>query len=148
MNFYDCKNHLGTSKDTNYPYLADVSVFQARKGSTKMFWKNSHSEIEFESGEFLTKKYREMNSFFKLPNKVGPRGVTKSKLDEFLEKIGPIIPKERMEFWLNLPTNPESKDLTISYDHFERTGKRSLELVSIEESGEKRKSLRRREHED
>ena len=72
--FYDCKNHLGTSKDTNYPYLADVSVFQARKGSTKMFWKNSHSEIKFESGEFLTKKYREstLNSFFELPKKLDP----------------------------------------------------------------------------
>ena len=129
--FFDFRNHLGTAKDTNYPYVSDVSVFQVRKGSTMMYWKNSHADIEYKCGEFATKKFREnvTNSSYNISKKIGPRGVNKSKVDDIIKKIGPIIPKERMTFWLQLPTNLESQDLTVNYDHLERTGKRRSDVL-------------------
>ena len=56
--FYDFKHHLSQGKDRSYPYCSDVRVFQVQKGSTKMYWKSKHDAINFESGEFLTKKFR------------------------------------------------------------------------------------------
>ena len=43
--FFDFKNNLGTGNDTNYPYISDISVFQVRKGSTKIYWMKNHSEV-------------------------------------------------------------------------------------------------------
>ena len=53
--FIDYKEQLSTAKDTNYPYLRNIFVVEFRKGSTKMFWKETHATSEFKSGEFIQK---------------------------------------------------------------------------------------------
>ena len=123
--FFNFRNHLSTGKDTNYPYLADVSEFQVRKGSTKMYRKNSHSDTEYKSGEFVTKKFiaKVSSDWYEL-QKEGPRGFITFKVEEIIEKIGAVIPKKRMKFWLQLPKNGLLKDLTSNYDHLEKHGKK------------------------
>ena len=64
----------------------------------------------------------------KIPKKDGPPGVTKSKIDEIKSKIGPMIPKEKMQFWHDIPTNENSKDLTINYDHLQKQAGKADEL--------------------
>ena len=141
--FFDFRNHLGTAKDTNYPYVSDVSVFLP---GTKRIYNDVLEEQpcrhEYKCGEFATKKFREnvTNSSYNISKKIGPRGVNKSKVDDIIKKIGPIIPKERMTFWLQLPTNLESQDLTVNYDHLERTGKRRSDVLDT--SGARNDSLR------
>ena len=116
--FLDFENHLSSAKDTHYPYIKDISVVQFRAGSTKLFWKESFNDEDYQSGEFMMKKHRSTTST-NLPVrcKTGPRGVTSSKLNDIISKIGPIIPVSKRRFWENLPTNDNSKDLTINYDH-------------------------------
>ena len=42
-------------KDTNYPYLHDIAVINFKRGETKLYLKERHSDKVFNSGEFLTK---------------------------------------------------------------------------------------------
>ena len=67
-----------------------------KEGSPKLYWKSDHDNKEYERGEFLTRKFRAvvLGNEQKTPKKDGPRGVTKSKIDEITSKIGPMIPKE------------------------------------------------------
>ena len=55
--FFDFRNNLSSGKDTFYLYLKDVSVAQFRKGYTKIYWKESHLDTDFEQGEFIMKKH-------------------------------------------------------------------------------------------
>ena len=116
VDFLDFENHLSQGKDTNYPLLKDIRIVQFREGFTKMWWKESHTE--FQSGEFIQKKHRTINTV-NLPvrGKTEPRGVTSSKLQDILTKIGPVIPVSKRRFWDNMPTNDNSRDLTINLDH-------------------------------
>ena len=40
-----------------------------------------------------------------------PRRINTEKLKGIVEKIGPLIPKNRMEFWLNCSENYDAADL-------------------------------------
>ena len=91
-----------------------------------MYWKEEHGGAELKSGEFLKKKFREFaKNSCEILNKPGPRGVTTSKVEEIISNIGPLIPKVHIKFWKDLPRNESSKDLTINYDHLERTEKKT-----------------------
>ena len=96
--FYDYKNNHGTGKDTNYPLLKDVSEVKLKRSPTKMYWETDHSEEVFQSGEFLTKKFRTVVLGDGLiPKKNGPRYVTEGKFEEIKPKIGPLIPKKKWD---------------------------------------------------
>ena len=118
--FYDFKNHLSRppGQDVNYPLLKDVAVAQFRYGSTKLYWKERHEGGEFKNGDFIRKKYRQSaKDDVGVEKKGGPRGVTTSKLQDILLKLGPVIGSDKIKFWKNLPTNDNSNDLTENYDH-------------------------------
>ena len=131
---YDYKNNHGTGKDTNYPLLKDVNEVILKRGSTKKYWETDHSEEVFQSGEFLTKKFRAVVLGDGLiPKKNGPRYVTESMFEEIKSMIGSLIPKQKMGFWNQIPTNKEAKDLSINYDHLERqSGKKKDDLNMID----------------
>ena len=89
-----------------------------------MYWKEEHEKEELVCGEFLKKKFRKSISIsHELPVKSGPRGVTTSKITNIISSIGPLMPRERMKFWEELPCNKSSNDLTINYEHLNRTEK-------------------------
>ena len=76
------------------------------------------------------KKFRAKVKCFKdIPKKPGPRGVTTSKVEEIVVKIGPLITKEQMKFWHQLIRNENSKDLTVNYEHLKRTGRKNNDSV-------------------
>ena len=54
-----------------------------------------------------------------VPQKDGPRGVTKSKKHDILKKFGQIMPKNRMPFWENLDESENSNDLTVNHEHLQ-----------------------------
>ena len=121
-NFFDFPKKLAAKTEKNaayitYPHLSDVAVVQFRKGSTKMFWKNRHTDTAFPESEFMPKKYREgILKGMAYPLKVGPRGVNAEKKRDILEKIGPCMPESRLKFWRELEESESAKDLTLNYD--------------------------------
>ena len=54
--FLDYKNEKGNGKDSKCPYIADISVIQFHKGSTKLIWKSSFYNNDFQWTEFLKLK--------------------------------------------------------------------------------------------
>ena len=57
--FFDFKSYQSKARDTNYPNLSIILEIQFRKGETKMFWKTSFEESDYQSGEFLQNKFRD-----------------------------------------------------------------------------------------
>ena len=111
--FYDFKNHLNQGKDTSYPYCSDVRDFQVQKGSTKMQWKSKHDAINFQSGEFVTKKFRaKVKSFEDIPKKPGPRGVTKVKSFEDIPKKPGPRGVTKVKSFEDIPKKPGPRGVT------------------------------------
>ena len=56
-------------KVTNYPYLHDIAVIHFKRGETKLYLKERHSDKDFKSGEFFTRnleiKVIDINQFTK-----------------------------------------------------------------------------------
>ena len=128
--FLDFKNHLSQGKDSFHPYLKDVSIVQFRKGCTKMYWKEEHGDTAFRSEEFIQKKHRSLNStFLPVQGKSAPGAVTTSKLQDILKRIGPVIPVTKRRFLDNMPTNDDSPDLTVNYDHLASQEKDNSKVV-------------------
>ena len=115
--FLDLKNKKGVGKDTRYPLLCTISVVQFRRKSTKLYW-NSFTGTVFKSGQFLQKKFREQckKQCF-LPEKGAARGVNLKKKDDILKKLIDLMPRNRRRFWVNLPSNEASADLSINLEH-------------------------------
>ena len=91
------EKELSKGKDTKYPYLSDVGEVCFREGSTKMFWKEKLTDIDYKQGEFLQKKCRKFIAAKKgVPSHDGPRGLNTQKKNDILLKLGPIIPEDKL----------------------------------------------------
>ena len=56
VDFYDWENRLSQGKlALSKPLLCNVQVFMFKKSETKMFWKESYLQEEFQSCIFLNK---------------------------------------------------------------------------------------------
>ena len=115
--FFDLKKHQSSGKDTNYPKMREIVEVKFCRGSTKMYWKTGFND-EYQSGEFLQKKFREqIKRNTAVAKKGGPRGVLTAKKESIVKNIVPLMPAESQKFWIELPENECSRDLTESYDH-------------------------------
>ena len=95
--------------------MRDIVEVCFREGSTKMFWKESFLETDFKQGEFVQKKFRKFIVSKKpIPHHDGPRGLNSQKQKDIVEKLGPIIPKEKLQFWIDMPIKDSSIDLTLN----------------------------------
>ena len=117
--FSDFKNEKGCGKDIKVPYLKNICEIQFRKGSTKIFWKESFEETVHRESEFLKKKSRKefIYKWKPYPRKGEARGIEQKKKEDILSKLGPLLKPGKLRFWENIPSNINSKDLTISIDH-------------------------------
>ena len=111
------KNELSRGKDTKFPHLSDVVDVSFKSGSTKMYWKTSHSDPCYQHGEFVQKKFRKLiAAHTAIPSQDGPRGVNKQKQKDIVEKLSPVIPQDKLKFWLEVATNDGSSDLAKNYE--------------------------------
>ena len=116
--FFDLKSYQSKAKDTNYQNLSETSEIQFRKGEAKTFWKTLFGESDYQSGEFLQKKFRDQClKEIPIKSKGHARGVNKKKKDDILKKLVEMMPKNRRSFWESLPENEASEDLSINYEH-------------------------------
>ena len=117
VEFKQFGNELSRGKDTKYPHISDVVEISFREGSTKMYWKEKLTDVEYKHGEFVQKKFRKVITAKKdIVCYDGPRGLNTQKLKDILQKLSPIIPKENLHFWVNMPTTKGSVDLTRNID--------------------------------
>ena len=69
-----------------------------------MFWKTSFGESDYQSGEFLPKKFRDQClKGIPFKSKGHARGVSKKKKDYILKPLVKMMPKNRRSFWESLP---------------------------------------------
>ena len=115
-NFTQFTKEVSKCSDTNYPKIENIREVKFKRGSTKMFWKTELRDTEWCSGEFAKKKYRiavlKQDDF--IPRKSAPRGINTHKLRGIVEKIGPLIPTNRMKFWLDCLENDDVADLAAN----------------------------------
>jgi hypothetical protein len=105
--FKDLKSGLSQSaaSKSSRPLLADVYVVQFRSDSRSMFFKKGHNETDFKEADFLMKKCKEtMNDgLFLASSKVKQAtNSARSRKDDIIEKMGPLMPSDRLDFWRNL----------------------------------------------
>ena len=87
-----------------------------KKSESKMFWKESYLQEEFQSCIFLKKKIEAMIKLGKFPpSRREPRGITTSKKNDIVEKLLPLMPGNRHEFWRSQFVNNDSNDLVDNF---------------------------------
>ena len=88
-----------------------------------MYWKKSHDQADFKESEFLQKSWRKellkTDNMENFERKKKPRGISKDKKQEIIEKLCPHMMPNRRDFWYNLPENNESMDLISGRDDSE-----------------------------
>ena len=111
-NFFDIKKEVSQGKyASNKPKLENVQVVLFIRGLTELHWKQSYDD----SAVFLQKKaIKKIHVFFETVEK--PRGVNTAKKDNLIKTLIGHLDENRRRFWLNLPTNDESKDLFSERD--------------------------------
>lgn len=78
------------------------------KGQRYLSYKNDFDDPDKDLN-FLVQKF-DASVIPPLVN-TGPRGVKVSKKDGIVSKLVPLMPSNRRDFWLNLPTSGTSVDL-------------------------------------
>ena len=114
--FINYENGVSQGAYTNKPVLAKVHEVKFVKGSTKLYWKNSIDDEEYEEGDFLKKKVvgrieKDGDTF---SCKTEPRGVNDKKKNDLIANLCRFMPLNRQKFWIDLPTSQTSSDLLDS----------------------------------
>ena len=103
------------------PYLDNCRVIQFRHGSYKIFWKESHTEDDFRSSEFLMDKVKNsMKAGNDFPSKKQTRGANTEKINNIIEKLCPHMDAVKRTFWEQIPLNDNSPDLMKERDPNEK----------------------------
>lgn len=95
--------------NTNYnnpkPYLAKIVQITAKRGSTNLCYKTS-----FEGEEYILNfiKPSMLKKVTEEPQPLKePKGIDSNTKTAILKVLGPLMVKNRLEFWKNLPIRPE-----------------------------------------
>ena len=120
--FIDFKNEKGNSKDVHSPWIANISEVQFRRNETKIFWKSSFTDEDYQESEFLKLKFRKQcKNRLPCPRKGRARGINAAKKEQIVKKLLPLIDQNRVGFWLDMPCDSNSADLSISMEHLQST---------------------------
>ena len=98
--------------------MQQVQVIKFERGSTKMFWEESHKPQSFKSSKFLWKKYERY--IWKDFNRVmSPRGEKPHNRENIIKVLCPHMKERSISFWHNLEVNDASVDLIDERDECE-----------------------------
>jgi len=105
-------------RSPSLPKLTMVKSIKFRKGSNKMFYKTSLSDVNFIEVDFLHPKIDTSKDNF--PNeRPYPRGLNPKKKEEIVRVLVPHMTSRKAKFWQNLPTSTQSPDLCVNRDSSE-----------------------------
>ena len=67
---------------------------------------------QFEKADFLKSSF----DLKEEPTKSKERGIQRTKKDEIMHRLAPLMPRSRHTFWQNLHVNEKVKDLAVDYE--------------------------------
>ena len=105
--FFDFKNGLsqGKASKESRPLLEEVSEIQFRVADARMYFKRSFNEDSYSCTDFLVKKFKDLVSqkrFFSSQVVKTRPPLDESRKAGIVDKLCPLMPTDRKEFWLNL----------------------------------------------
>jgi len=109
--------HRQATRRLPLPLLKDIRVVQFKKGSTALHYKGRNREDEeFKSVEFMKQKLRRQTNSLWTGEKKQPRGIQVEKKKVIVDKLLPLMPSRKREFWSTMLTSEESVDLVSDRD--------------------------------
>ena len=112
LDVYLFENGVSSGKFTDRPLLSSVCSCMFKKGSSKLFWKTSFDDQEYQSGGFMEKKVAaSLLKAVLVPVQRGPRGISATKKQDIIDTLCPLMPSNRSTFWGNLPIDDNVPDL-------------------------------------
>ena len=105
--FFDWKSGLsqGKASKESRPLLEEVKIVQFRAGKDGLYFKRSYEAKDFEYAEFLTKKFKSLvrDRIFLSSQKTKSKPTLDSARKQgILDKLCPLMPADRREFWRSL----------------------------------------------
>ena len=113
-NFQEWKSGMSPyalKKMQNRPYLDKMVHVKFMRGSHLIHYKNSYDN-QFEKADFLKSSF----DLKEEPTKSKERGIQRTKKDEIMHRLAPLMPQSRHTFWQNLHVNEKVKDLAVDYE--------------------------------
>lgn len=86
-----------------------------KRGSLNLLYKVSFSDDEFIELKYLKVNYLKKGSLKKPSFRTSTRGINKSKQEDIIKKLVPLMPETRRHFWTNLKV-AEVPDLMTEID--------------------------------
>lgn len=114
--FKDWLDHTSLQKIKKHsprPYLSEIVKLKFQRGSYNM-WYSYEYDAAYTELNFLTAKY--LKQLILPQSRLRCRGITKSKKDDILKKLCPLMPQNRRHFWELLPISDEVVDLIKETD--------------------------------
>ncbi|KAG1936336.1 hypothetical protein F2P79_018678 [Pimephales promelas] len=93
------KDGHSAAKTKKAPKLSQMAEIQLRCGSRSLFFKHSHRDCDFPELDFLLAKF---DLKMPPPLRSHDRGIEKTKKEDILKKLCPLMPPNRRAFWLSL----------------------------------------------
>lgn len=93
------------------PYLDNLVEINFRRGSRNFYMKH---DFQQEYKEFSIVKENEDMAKPMLSRKQ-PRGIQEEKKKSIIDKLTPLMPQHRRNYWINLPSSKSSKDLSVDF---------------------------------
>ena len=119
QNFRKWQNGMsvGVKATAGKPKLQDIQEVKFMSGSTKLYFKTSLEEDTYKECNFLKRNILRQVSAGVMPEAHDkPRGITSSKLKDIVDRLVPLMPGNRKEFWNTYPTSDTSKDLQVEVE--------------------------------
>ena len=78
--------------------------------------KTNHDDKDFKESEFLLRKFVKLFKMdaLQFPTRTSHRSISSSKKSEIIDKLGSLMPSNRLLFYEGFKTNDESEDLLDS----------------------------------
>ena len=108
--------HRQPTKKFPIPLLKDVREAKFEKGSTLLQYKTRISEVAYRSAEFMKVKARSKPETLWTGRKRDIRGLQIEKKNVILDKLVPLMPIRKREFWKKMIANDSVVDLVTSRD--------------------------------
>lgn len=111
----DDTSSIKIQKTIPRPYLRDMSEVCFKRGSNSIFYKNDFNSPEYTQLDCL-KQCVTKKGFTAPVQNTGPRGIASGRKSNIIEKLGSLMPPNRLQFWESLPVNDAAANLTDVYE--------------------------------
>lgn len=100
--FFDWPDCSSKTKRTEDVYMKDIVYVRAERGKNTLVYKTGYNSSEEFELDYL--QLKAIKNGIPVPQtKTNYRGITEARKDNIIQKIGPLMPENRLSFWENIP---------------------------------------------